>query len=146
VFLIKNDFNPPTIFISAISIWSSSLLKILLMPHPIAVTPADTLSNEDELSHVSNISGLDEEDTARDTADEGIPASRAALSNRGTKSNAKSEIWKYFEVFKERKFAHQFSHLAFCKLCNGDINYTISMSIGMLTRHMRVRHMSDYEE
>jgi hypothetical protein len=91
---------------------SIALLKILLMPHPIAVTPADTLSNEDELSHVSNISGLDEEDTPRDTADEGIPASRAALHKRGTKRNAKSRIWKYFEVYKERKFAH----LAFCKL------------------------------
>ena len=81
--LITNDFNPLPFFISAISIWSSSLLKILLMPHLIAVTPADTLSNEDELSHVSNISGLDEEDTPGDTADEGIPASRARLRKRG---------------------------------------------------------------
>jgi len=72
-------------FNSAISIWSSSLLKILWMPHPIAVTPADTLSNEDEVSHVSNISGLDEEDMPRETADEGIPASGATLQKRGTK-------------------------------------------------------------
>jgi hypothetical protein len=72
-------------FITEISIWSSSLLKILLMPHLIAVTPTDTLSNEDELSHVSDISGLDEEDTLGDTADEGIPASRVTLRKRGTK-------------------------------------------------------------
>jgi len=112
------------------------------MPHPIAVTPADTLSNKNEVSHVSDISGLVEEDMPRDTADEGIPASRVALRKRGTKRNAKSGIWKYFEVYKERKF----SHLAFCKLCNSDINYTISMSTGMLTRHMRVRHRINYEE
>jgi hypothetical protein len=91
---------------------SIALLKILLMPHPIAVTPADTLSNKNEVSHVSDISGLVEEDMPRDTADEGIPASRAALWERETKQNAKSRIWKYFEVYKERKFAH----LAFCKL------------------------------
>jgi hypothetical protein len=81
-----NDFNPLTFFlIFAISTLSIALLKILLMPHPIAVTPADTLSNEDEVSHVSNISGLDEEDMPRETADEGIPASGATLQKRGTK-------------------------------------------------------------
>jgi hypothetical protein len=121
---------------------SIALLKFLLIPHQIVVTPADTLSNKDEVSHVSDISGLYEEDTPRETADEGIPASGAALRKRWTKRNAKSGIWKYFEVYNERKFAH----LAFCKLCNSDISYTISMSTGMLTRHMRVRHKSDYEE
>jgi hypothetical protein len=107
------------------------------MRHPIVVTPADTPSNEDEISHESDISGLDEEGTPGDTADEGIPAGRVAFCKRGTKRNAKSGIWKYFEVYQERTFAH----LAFCKLCNSDINYTISMSTGMLTWHM-----SEYEE
>jgi hypothetical protein len=33
----------------------------------------------------------------------------------------------------------------YCKIRQGDINYTFMMSTGMLTRHMRSKHRKEYQ-
>jgi hypothetical protein len=35
--------------------------------------------------------------------------------------------------------------MAFCLLCKADVNYSTTMSTGMLTRHVRTKHRSDYQ-
>lgn len=61
---------------------------------------------------------------------------------RYAKKNAKAGIWKFFEVYSDKALRH----MAYCKICQGDINYTLTMSTGMLTRHMRSKHRKEYEE
>ncbi len=60
---------------------------------------------------------------------------------RDNKRNAKSGIWQFFEIYRDRKF----QNLAFCLLCKKDVNYSTTMSTGMLTRHVRTKHRSDYQ-
>jgi len=58
------------------------------------------------------------------------------------KKNAKSAIWKFFEIYSDKHL----KHLAHCKICNEDINYTLTMSTGMLTRHLSRKHREEYAE
>jgi hypothetical protein len=60
---------------------------------------------------------------------------------RVAKKDARSLIWRYFELYKDAKS----KHLAFCTLCKQDVNYTAAKSPGMLTRHVRTRHRTVYD-
>jgi len=60
---------------------------------------------------------------------------------RSIKRNAKSWIWQFFEVYHDQKF----QNLAFCLLCQQDVNYSKTMSTGMLTRHVRTKHRCHYK-
>jgi len=46
--------------------------------------------------------------------------------------NAKSSVWKFFQIYHDKKLRH----LAYCQICKVDVNYTNSKSTGMLTRHL----------
>jgi hypothetical protein len=60
---------------------------------------------------------------------------------RSKKRNAKSGIWHFFEVYHDPKF----QNLAFCLLCQQDVNYSKTMSTGILTRHVRKKHQCNYK-
>jgi hypothetical protein len=61
---------------------------------------------------------------------------------RYVKKNAKSGIWRFFEIYTEK----QLKHLAYCKICKEDINYTLTISsTSMLTRHSR-KYQAENEE
>ncbi len=45
------------------------------------------------------------------------------------KRNAKAGVWKFFEVYSDKALRH----MAYCKICQGDVNYTLTMSTGVLT-------------
>jgi hypothetical protein len=54
------------------------------------------------------------------------------LKARKNKKNARSEVWKYFEVFKDTAY----KSWTYCSLCKSKVYYTDTMSTGMLTRHL----------
>ena len=60
---------------------------------------------------------------------------------RRPKSNAKSSIWNYFEVYT----AKAFKDLAVCMICDADVYYSDSMSTTMLQRHLRGKHRSVFD-
>jgi hypothetical protein len=65
------------------------------------------------------------------------------IQNSGTlKRNCrgKSEIWKYFQIYNEKKY----SNLAFCILCNKDINYGKTHSTSTLDQHLQRRHVEEF--
>jgi hypothetical protein len=45
------------------------------------------------------------------------------------------------DVYSEKALRH----MAYCNICQGDVNYILTMSIGMLTRHMRSKHQREFE-
>jgi hypothetical protein len=57
------------------------------------------------------------------------------------KKNAKAGVWKFFEVYSDKALRH----MAYCTICQADVNYTLTMSTGMLTRHTRSKHRREYE-
>ncbi len=89
-------------------------------------TPADTPSDESQ-EQPSNI----------------LPHGSGTLldKKRASKRNTKSGIWKFFEIYKDPKI----QNMAFCLLCKKDVNYTFTMSTGMLTRHIRSKHRFEYQ-
>jgi hypothetical protein len=60
---------------------------------------------------------------------------------RKPKSNAKSSIWNYFEVYT----AKAFKDLAVCLICDAEVYYSDSMSTTMLQRHLRGKHRSAFD-
>ncbi len=60
---------------------------------------------------------------------------------RKPKSNAKSSIWNYFEVYT----AKAFKDLAVCLICDAEVYYSDSMSTIMLQRHLRGKHRSVFD-
>ncbi len=60
---------------------------------------------------------------------------------RSAKRNAKSGIWQFFEIYKDLKL----HNLAYCLLCKVDVNYSTTMSTGMLTRHVRTKYRNEYQ-
>jgi hypothetical protein len=58
------------------------------------------------------------------------------------KKNAKAGVWKFFEVDSDKALRH----LAYCTICQADVNYTLTRSTGMLTRHMRSKHRREYDD
>lgn len=62
------------------------------------------------------------------------------LKARKNKKNARSEVWKYFEVFKDPAY----KSWTYCSLCKSEVYYTDTMSTGMLTRHLRQYHKVEY--
>jgi hypothetical protein len=70
-------------------------------------------------------------------ADGVIPESER---KRMPKRNAKSSVWQHFEIYWDKKY----KDLAFCTLCESDVNYIYTMSTGMLTRHLRTSHRDEY--
>ena len=76
-----------------------------------------------------------------------IPSNAVSVSsfiqNSGTlKRNCrgKSEIWKYFQIYNEK----QYSNLAFCILCNSDINYGKTHCTSTLNQHLQRRHVEEF--
>jgi hypothetical protein len=57
------------------------------------------------------------------------------------KKNARSEVWKHFQVFKERLY----KSWTFCIHCNRNVFYTDTMSTGMLIWHLRKHHRDQYD-
>jgi hypothetical protein len=57
-----------------------------------------------------------------------------------TKKHGWSEVWHFFEVFQDVKY----KAWAFCTLCCTDINYTDTMNMGMLVRHLQKQHKDEY--
>jgi hypothetical protein len=70
-----------------------------------------------------------------------IPIIQDPPRKRVAKKDARSFIWRYFELYKDAKS----KHLAYCTLCKQDVNYTAAKSPGMLTQHMRTRHRTVYD-
>ncbi len=62
------------------------------------------------------------------------------LKARKNKKNARSEVWKYFEVFKDPAY----KSWTYCSLCKSEVYYTDTMSTGMLTRHLWQYHKVEY--
>jgi hypothetical protein len=60
---------------------------------------------------------------------------------RYTNKNAKSSVWNYFEVYHD----NEQQHLAHCIICQQDVNYTKAKSTGMLTRHLRRKHRTEFD-
>jgi hypothetical protein len=52
------------------------------------------------------------------------------MNAKASKKRGRSAIWKYFQVYKEAKFKQ--------------VNYTDTMSTGMLLRHLRKCHRTEY--
>ncbi len=75
----------------------------------------DTDPSDESLEHQSDI----------------LPSScdTALGKKRVAERNAKSGIWKFFEIYKDPKI----QNLAFCLLCKTNINYTFTLSTGILT-------------
>jgi hypothetical protein len=76
-----------------------------------------------------------------------VPSNAVSVSsfiqNSGTlKRNyqGKSEIWKCFQIYNEK----QYSNLAFCILCNSDINYGKTHSTSTLDQHLQRRHVEEF--
>jgi hypothetical protein len=61
---------------------------------------------------------------------------------RFTKKNAKAGVWKFFEVYSDKALRH----LAYCIICQADVNYTLTRSTGMLTRQLRSKHRREYDD
>jgi hypothetical protein len=61
---------------------------------------------------------------------------------RFAKKNSKAGVWKFFEVYSDKALRH----LAYCTICQADVNYTLTRSTGMLTRHMRSKHRREYDD
>jgi len=59
---------------------------------------------------------------------------------RVSKKNGRSDIWKYFDVFA----GSQYKDYAFCAVCQSEVYYTMTMSTGMLTRHLKKFHREEY--
>jgi hypothetical protein len=57
------------------------------------------------------------------------------------KRNAKAGVWKFFEVYSDKALRH----MAYCKICQGYVIYTLTMGTGMLTQHMQSKHRKEYE-
>jgi hypothetical protein len=57
------------------------------------------------------------------------------------KKNARAGVWNFFEVCSNKALWH----IAYCTICQVNVNYTLTMSTGMLTRHMRSKHWREYE-
>jgi hypothetical protein len=70
-------------------------------------------------------------DESQEQLSETLPGGSGTLSEKEsvTKRNAKSGIWKFFEIHE----GPEMKDLAFCLLCKKDINYTFTMGTGMLT-------------
>jgi hypothetical protein len=98
---------------------------------------------------------LDESDVAHDTTCPGASSitdcspdymgnsnsSCSQLKNQISKKNGiRSDIWKYFDVFAGK----QYKDYAFCTLCQSEVYYTMTMSTGMLTRHLKKFHRDDF--
>ena len=97
---------------------------------------------------------LDESDVAHDTTCPGASSitdcspddtgnsnsSCSQLKKRISKKNGRSDIWKYFDVFAGK----QYKDYAFCTLCQSEVYYTMTMSTGMLTRHLKKFHREEY--
>jgi len=64
--------------------------------------------------------------------------SKASL--KASKKGGRSIIWKYFQVYKEAKF----KAWTFCTLCSKQVNYTDTMSTGILLRHLQKCHKQEY--
>ena len=60
---------------------------------------------------------------------------------KASKKCGRSDVWKYFQVYKEA----QFKAWTFCTLCSKQVNYTDTMSTGMLLRHLRKCHRKEYD-
>jgi hypothetical protein len=107
--------------------------------------------NGDDLDDCHGIEGIDQEDFLDDDdADSAcggtLPTTTITVYNskdseknwpspskaRMTKKNARSEVWKHFQVFKERLY----KSWTFCIHCNRNVFYTDTMSTGMLIRHL----------
>jgi hypothetical protein len=58
------------------------------------------------------------------------------------KKNAKAGVWKFFKVYSDKALWH----MAYCTICQADVNYTLTMSTIMLTRHMRSKHHKEYDD
>jgi hypothetical protein len=87
---------------------------------------------------------ISEDSTALETADEIIIDDEVEIREKtktwSRKKHARSEVWKFFEVFKEMMY----KSWAFCSLCQSDVYYTDTMSTGMLLRHLRKHHREEY--
>jgi len=116
--------------------------------------------NGDDLDDCHGIEGIDQEDFLddddADSAGGGtLPTTTITVYNskdseknwpspskaRMTKKNARSEVWKHFQVFKERLY----KSWTFCIHCNRNVFYTDTMSTGMLIRHLRKHHRDQYD-
>jgi hypothetical protein len=58
-----------------------------------------------------------------------------------TKKHARSDVWRYFQVFKEAKY----KAWTYCMLCDKDVHYTEMMSTRMLIRHLWKHHRKEYD-
>ncbi len=71
---------------------------------------------------------ISEDSTELETADQIIVDDEVEVSekkkSRIQKKHARSEVWKFFEVFKEMKY----KSWAFCSLCLSNVYYTDTMS------------------
>jgi hypothetical protein len=79
--------------------------------------------------------------TSSCTISASIPIIQDPPRKRVTIKDARSKIWRYFEVYKDPKARH----LAYCLLCKQDVNCTEPKSLRMLTRHARTRHRTLYD-
>jgi len=73
-------------------------------------------------------------------SDKKNPPSAAAA--RIPKKHGRSSVWKYFLVFKERRY----KAWTYCTSCQRNIFYTDTMSTGMLLRHLRKYHRDKFDE
>jgi hypothetical protein len=97
-----------------------------------------TLADDNVLERISDITpALD----ISDNQSQILEILEPSCKKRQSKQNAKSGVWKFFQVHKDWKL----QQLAFCKLCDKDVNYTVTKSTGMLTRHVRVKHSELYD-
>lgn len=60
---------------------------------------------------------------------------------RCVKKNAKSLLWSHFHVYEHPSYRH----LAFCLLCQKDVNYSKTMSTSALTKHLRKFHKEEFD-
>jgi hypothetical protein len=68
----------------------------------------------------------------------------SAISNGGNlrkNPRAKKDIWQYCKIYKEK----QYSMLAYCLLCQNDVNYSASHSTSMLERHLSRNHKKEFK-
>ncbi len=63
------------------------------------------------------------------------------MNTKASKKCGRSDIWKYFQVYKEAKF----KAWTFCTLCSKQVNYTDTMSTGVLLRYLQKCHRKEYD-
>jgi hypothetical protein len=67
-------------------------------------------------------------------------SSSSMMKKQMSKKNDRSNIWKYFDVFA----GSQYKDYAFCTLCQSEVYYTMTMSTGMHTSHLKKFHREEY--